>query len=255
MARAAQVGGVQEHAEADQRVAGADDGGAGVRREGLGAEVGAPAGLLDLFGEALVLALADVVDIAAGRIARGLAEQVHRDLEARGHLFGELHGHLDGLGDGGVLQGDERKDVHRADAGVGALVPPHVDPCQRHLIELQAGFEDGVARAGESEDRPVADVVHGHVQHHQVGHAVEPSGQLVDELPVTALADVGDHGDDLAHGRLLEDAEENAGGDGRSDDAGDVGAHGVHQQVVVRIFGKTHQLGHAGRVGDGRHSG
>ena len=81
-----------------------------------------------------------------------------------------------------------------------ALVPPHVDVLQRLLVEQQPTLEDRLLAAGEGEHRAVAGVVDGDVEHHQVADRLQPGGEVVDERRVAAFADVGDDGNQLAHG-------------------------------------------------------
>ena len=52
-----------------------------------------------------------------------------------------------------------------------------------------------------------------------------------------------------------EDRQQEAGRDGGADDAGHVGAHGVHQQEVGGVLLLAHHLGHAGRHRHGGHAG
>ena len=56
-------------------------------------------------------------------------------------------------------------------------------------------------------------------------------------------------------GRLGEEAEEDTGGDSRTDDAGNIRAHGVHEQVVIGGILKPEVVRDTGRHGHGRYSG
>lgn len=49
-----------------------------------------------------------------------------------------------------------------------------------------------------------------------------------------------------------QEAEQDTGGDGRTDDTGDIGSHGVHEQVVLRIVFQANHLGNTGRIGHSR---
>ena len=51
---------------------------------------------------------------------------------------------------------------------------------------------------------------------------------------------------------LAEDVDQNTSSNGRADNTGHVGAHGVHQQEVLRVLALAHLLGH---TGGHRHSG
>ena len=54
---------------------------------------------------------------------------------------------------------------------------------------------------------------------------------------------------------LAEYAQQEACGDGGADDAGHVGAHGVHQQEVGGVGLLAFQVGHPGGHGHGGHTG
>lgn len=54
---------------------------------------------------------------------------------------------------------------------------------------------------------------------------------------------------------LGEEAEQHTGGDGRADYAGNVGTHGVNEQVVARVVFEADVVGDAGRHGHGADAG
>ena len=56
-------------------------------------------------------------------------------------------------------------------------------------------------------------------------------------------------------GGLAEETEQDTGGHGGADHAGDVGRHGVGQQVVGRIGFETHLFGYARGIRHGGHAG
>ena len=55
--------------------------------------------------------------------------------------------------------------------------------------------------------------------------------------------------------RLAENVDQDTSSNGRADNTGHVGAHGVHQQEVAGVVLLAHHLGHAGRHRHGGHTG
>ncbi len=71
-----------------------------------------------------------------------------------------------------------------------------------------------------------------------------PAGELVRQDP----AETGKHL--FLRRRLDEEAPQNAGADGGTDDTGRIAGHSVHQQKVGGVFFEAHYMHFAGRTGD-----
>jgi hypothetical protein len=116
------VAGVEVDVPGDQELAAADGGGAPARVEGRRAEVRREVGVLELFGQRLVLALADIRQSRAVGTPRGGTVKIDGDAQLFAHALAEFLRQLDAVVHGCARDRDERADVRRAHPRVLARV-------------------------------------------------------------------------------------------------------------------------------------
>jgi hypothetical protein len=97
----------------------------------------------------------------------------------------------------------ERAHVGAAVAGVGALVPAHVDQLAGAPHHPEGGLGDALGRADEGDHRAVRVGAGGDVQQADALDLLDHRRHRVDDAAVAALADVRHALDELVHGRHL----------------------------------------------------
>ena len=194
-----QIGGAQVDVVGDEGPAGSDHRGPGPA-QAAGAEVRRPVGVrFDLGLEALVLATADVGQIAAVLTRGGLLVEVDGDAQLptdplphpTGHGHALLHGH--------AAEGDEGHHVGRADAGMLALVLRHINELRRLRHASEGGFFHRCGRPHEGDHRAVVIGVYLYVQHPHPAHGRDGLDHLVNDLPTLPLAEIGYTLNELSH--------------------------------------------------------
>ena len=109
----------------------------------------------------------------------------------RGETVGELVDEALRVLVQGVVEGDDRHDVERADVRVHAVVRTHVDLLHRHRGRRDQAVAQAAGRAAGGEDRAVVIDVDVHVEH-PGSPALERLPEGVERARVTALAEVRD---------------------------------------------------------------
>ena len=177
-------GGVEIEIDSDEKIAGANDGGAGAGHllvEGTGAEVGRFARKVGTLGQPFVFALAAYGEIfALGGEGRGLVA-VGGHAELSGDALGEGAGHGGALLEGDAADGDEREHVCGSDARVCAGVAAHVDElsCASHAAE--SGLHHGLGLADEGDDGAVGGLSGVYVEHFHAFHLFDCIYYTVDD--------------------------------------------------------------------------
>jgi hypothetical protein len=164
--------------------------------EGCGRpEVRHPFGQPEFRPEALELAAADVLEIAAARRARRFLIQEDRHAIPPGDLGADLAGQRHAVTHARAFDRNERHHVDRAHAGMLAGVPAQVDERNRRLEQVEYGRLHLGGRAREGVDRPVVRCVRLDIQ--QAGAALlHRLGARLEHLGAPAFADVGNALDD-----------------------------------------------------------
>ena len=131
---------------------------------------------------------------------RRVAVEVDGDAQLRRRAPAELVGEGHAVVHRHARDRHERDDVHRAHAGVLALLRPHVDPLPGHSRRREGALDDGLGRADERVDGPVRGGAGVHVEQRAPGRRADRVGDRVDHGPVAALREVRHALDELPHG-------------------------------------------------------
>ena len=160
-----------------------------------------PLGILELLGQALVLALAHRRQIAPLRPTGSLLIEIDRHLQLPAHPFAQLPGQFSAFLQGDARHRHERADVGGAHARMGALVGGHVQHLGGGLHALEGGLQHLPGGAHESHHGAVGVRPRIHIQQLDAGHRRDGVGDDLDLGQVTAFGKVGDALDDsLGHG-------------------------------------------------------
>ncbi len=169
----------------------ADDRGAGRRMRVRGPEIRRPVRLLQLCREALELAAADVLEVAARRRRCRLLVEEDRQIVPARDLGADLARQRDAFGHRHPLDRHERHDVDGAEPGMLARVVAQVDRAERLAEERQRRRLDRGAIARERVDRPVVRGVRLDVEKMRAGPA-DRRGARLEHVGTPAFADVRD---------------------------------------------------------------
>ena len=185
------VGGIQVYVEIYYLPARAYGDGAGGRMDLVGAEirhaVRVPA---YIFLQALELPLSDLRQVAAVRPPGGESVKIEGDIQFPADDSAQRAGQFNAFLDRGVHDGNKRRHVQRAHAGVFAFVVVQVYKFGGLLRGLEHAFHRGLKRSDEGKDGPVMIGVFFHVQHQHPGHGGRGTDDSVYLGGIPALAEI-----------------------------------------------------------------
>ena len=199
---AAGGGGVEVVVDGHEEVAGTHLGGAGaggVVVPGVGTEVGLPLLGAKARAEALVLAGAAVGQVAALGDEGGVLVAIDGDLQLFAEALAQLVGVLDNLVHRDVAHRDEGAHIGGTLARVGTVMLRHVDKLGGFLHHLVGGLEHGLRLTDEGDDGTVGGLAGVHIEKLHTLDLFNLGSDLIDDIHVAALADIGHTFNKLFH--------------------------------------------------------
>ena len=160
------------------------------------AEVRRPAGGGHLGRQPFELAAADVFEVLARGVRRGLLVEKDRDLKAFGDRGADVLRERHAFGHRDTLDRNERHDIDGAETRMLAPVLPQVDGVERDGKERQRRRLDRRRVAGQREDGAVVGGVGRMVEQANARRLPDGLREALDDVGAAALADVGDRFDD-----------------------------------------------------------
>ena len=183
------IRGVQRDVVGHQEFPGADDGGAG---PGVvaGREVWLPLGILELPFQSLVLAPANLGEVAAlGPGGSGFVE-IHRNGQLPGHTVPQAAGQLGAVLHAHPFHGHEGHHVRGPHARMGAVLLAHVDDLGGFRDAGKGPGQHRLGLAHEGDHRAVGVSPRIHVQDFDTGHGGDGVPHLLDLRGIPAFRDV-----------------------------------------------------------------
>ena len=171
--------------------ASADDGGAGGRVNGVGAEVGNAGGIgADVSARQLELAAADISEVLAIRAGGSFFVEKDGDAQFGADFGAELAGEGDAVVHCGPFERNEGADVGGADAGVFALVGGEVDQVAGLGDAVEGGLHRAVGGRHEGDDGAVMAGIARRIEDDHALDARDGGDDGGDDLGATPLGEV-----------------------------------------------------------------
>ena len=196
------VAGVEGDVVGDQELAGADDGGPGLRVEPGRAEIRRPVGVAELFGQPLVLAAPNGCQVLSLGPARRRFVEVHGDLEFAADPLADRPRDRGAIVHRHAGDRDERADVGGAHPRVGAVVLAHVEDLRCLGDGLERPLGHGVWVPHEGDHRAVGVRPRVHVEQAHPRDGLDGVRDLLDLGSVPPFGEIRNALDDaLIHPR------------------------------------------------------